>query len=156
MREGFDGAKFDQAEGAGGPGRIPEFVEADFAAVTIAGDVDLDVTESFVDEAAMIAGREAFEEGVGHFQIVEVPGGFIRSRGLRGCAHVTTGEEIGQGGMVLPKAEDGGEPGGAGKKRISVEVGSTPKQVISAPGAFGMAQGRFFPRAKSRLLAAGG
>ena len=56
----------------------------------IAGDVGLKMAERFVDKLAMIAWRKRFQEPIGHFDIVKVARRFIRTRSLRGCAHVAT------------------------------------------------------------------
>ena len=85
MRQGLDRAEFDQAAAAALEGGVPEFVEADLAAVRVARSVGMQVTQRFADEQALVAPRlQFFKKLVGHLQVVKLARGFVGPRGLRG------------------------------------------------------------------------
>ena len=133
--QGFDRAKLDEPERSGGPCGVPKLVEAHFAAVRIAGDVGLKMAQRLIDELSMVARRQRLQEGVSHIDVVEIARRFIRTRSLRGCAHVATREKVCQGRVVMPETENRREPGGPGEKRIRVKGGAAPKQVVSTARA---------------------
>ena len=51
----FHCPKFDQSQATGGGAGIPEFVEADFAAMVIAAAVGMQMAQGLADQAAVIA-----------------------------------------------------------------------------------------------------
>ena len=57
VRQGLDGAEFDEAAAAAVEIHVPEFVEARLAAVRVAGGVGVQMAQRLADEIAMIAGR---------------------------------------------------------------------------------------------------
>ena len=91
VRQRLDGAELDQARRAAGRSAdVPELVEADLAAVRVAGNVRVQVAQRFADDVAVVlALRQAREVLVRHVEIVQVARGFVRARGLRGRPDVT-------------------------------------------------------------------
>ncbi len=83
----LEAAEFDEAEAAGRAIGGIELVDADFAAVGVAGDIDEEIAEQAVGEPGERRGALA---GSGHLgkrdlELVEaVVAGFVDARGLRG------------------------------------------------------------------------
>ena len=82
-RQRFNGAKLDEPAAAALGVDVPEFVEADLAAVGVAGGVGVEVAERFAEQRAVVAGGELVEKLVGHLEIVERAGALVGPRGLR-------------------------------------------------------------------------
>ncbi len=82
--ESFHSTELYQPPAASIEGEVPEFIEADFAAVSVPGGVRMEVAQGFANQLAMIARGELFKELVGHLQIIESPSGLVWARGLGG------------------------------------------------------------------------
>ena len=120
----LDGAKFDQPRRAAGRTvDVPEFVERNLAAVRVAGNIDVQVTQGFADERAMIFARFLrMEVPVSKVEIEEIARAFIRARRLRTGADVMSREEVSQTRVSLKIAQQGSHPGGPRKEGIFVET----------------------------------
>ena len=149
VRERFHGAKFDEAAAAALGAGVPELVEAGLAAVGVAGGVGVEMTERLADDVTVVAGREVFEKAVGHLEVVKRAGALVGARGLRGGADVLAGEKVGERGMMLPVAEHGDDPRGAGEERVFVEARAAEEQVVAAAGAGLFVGGDLFEGAES-------
>jgi carbohydrate-selective porin OprB len=92
-------------------------VDAEFGAVGIAGEICEEVSEDAVDEPWGDLGVVG-DLTEGDFEFVEdVVAGFVDAGVLTGGADEETAEEIGQGGVAEPEAEERAEEVGAAEER---------------------------------------
>ena len=73
LGQGFHGPELEQPLAASGPGRVPELVEADFAAVGVAALIGMEVAQGFADRHPLVARRQTGQHLVGELQVE--PGG---------------------------------------------------------------------------------
>ena len=64
IRQGFERTELQQALTAGGPGGVPELVEADFAAVGVAAAIGMEMTQGLADGHPLVAGWQMLEGAV--------------------------------------------------------------------------------------------
>ena len=134
--EGFQGPKFNQPLAAGCPGRIPEFVEADFTAVGVAAFVGMEMAQGFTDRHALIACGQAFQHPMGQFQIQPGGAALIGPWRLGGWPHRVARKQVGQARVVLPEAQDSHQPVRPDEEGVVIQAGPTPEQVVAATAAF--------------------
>jgi len=96
MRGHFETAEFDETEAAvGGIGRV-KFVDAEFGAMGVAGEIDEEVSEDAVhDPGRGVELRRRWDLAEGDFEFVEIIGAaFVGAGGLAGWADEGAGEEV--------------------------------------------------------------
>ena len=101
------------------------------------------VTQGFPDHAPLVGAgfvRAAaviglLEGSVGQFQIEVVAGCLIGPWGLGGRTHAGAAEQIGEGRMVLPVAEDARQPAWPPEEGMLLQAGAAPEEVVAAAGA---------------------
>ena len=137
----LEGAKLDQAEPAHRPVGREQFVDADFGAMGIAGDVDQQIAEQAVDQPRprrlALAGRR--HHGGGDVEFIEqVLARLVETRRLAGRSDEQAGEQIGQRRMALEIENEALEQIGPAQERTVGRAFAAEHHVIAAAGA-GMA-----------------
>ena len=96
----FEGAEFDKAQSPGRAVRREQFIDADFGAMGVAGDVDQEMPEQPVDQPGRrrvaIAGRRHARKRDLHFVKLILPR-LVHARRLAGRPDEQSGEQIRQG-----------------------------------------------------------
>jgi len=114
-----------------------EFIDADFSAVGVAGDVDQQIAEQSIDEPwsdpAGAGFRDLFKGG---FKFVEgVASAFVDSRSLTGWSNKQAGKQPGERGVIIPEADEAAEQVRSSQKGAVGRRGGSQYKVISATGA---------------------
>lgn len=117
--------------------RGAQFIDADFSAVCVAGDVDQQIAEQSIDEPwSDPAGawfRDLFEGG---FKFIEgVASALVNSRSLTGRPDEQAGEQPGEGRVVIPEADEAAEQVRASQEGAVGGRGGSQYEVISSAGA---------------------
>ncbi len=143
VRRHLESAQFEQAEAAGGAVRAVELVNAELAAVGIAGDVDQEVAQGAIDKPSWgvdaVARAAGAQLGQGDFEFVDlIVARFVHPRSLAGGADEQAREQIAQAGMVVPVGDQAGQQIGASQEGAVGRGGAAEHHMVAAASA-GMA-----------------
>ena len=140
VRRHLEGAQLQQAQAAGGTfGRI-QLVDAELAAVRVAGDVDQDVSQRAVHQprwhrvTLFLTCPVDFLQR--DFQLVElVVARLVHARRLAGGADEQAAEQVRERRMVVPVEQQAGQQIGPAQERAVGRRGAAQHEVVAAAGA---------------------
>ena len=136
VRRHLEGPHLHQPPPSGGAVRGEELVDAKLGPVSIPGEIDKEIAEQPVDEprARLLAAATQFLEG--DLELVEaLVTGLVDPRRLARRADEATGEEIGEGGMVVPVGDETGKEIRAPQKWAVGHRSPAEDEMIAAAGA---------------------
>ena len=96
----------------------------------------MEVAQGFADRHPLVALGQACEHLVGELQVEPGGAALIGPGRLGGGPHRIAAEQIGQAGVLLPKAQQAHQPGGPAEEGVQLQAGAAPKQVVAAAAAF--------------------
>ena len=142
VRRHFEGTQLQQPQAAGGPiGRV-HLVDAELAAVGVAGDVDQQVAQAAVDQPRrhlLLLGKLPFQLGEGDLDLVDlVVARLVDARRLAGRADEHAREQVAQGRVVVPIGQQADQHVGAAQER-AVRGRRTAEHEVVAAARAGMA-----------------
>jgi hypothetical protein len=140
MRRHLEGAQLQQAQAAGGAvGRI-QLVDAELAAVGVAGDVDQDVAQRAVDQPGRhllaVDGLVLLDLAQRDLQLVElVVARLVHPRRLAGGADEQAAEQVAEAGVVVPIGQQAAQHIGPPQERAVGRPGAAHHEVVATAGA---------------------
>ena len=140
VRRHLEGAHLQQSQAAsGGVGRV-QLVDAELAAVGVAGDVDEDVAQTPIHEPRRHRftpfGASFVNLLQRNFQLVQlVVACLVHARRLAGGADEQAAEQVRQGRVVVPVQDQAGEQFGLAQEGAVVGRRAAQHEVVAAAGA---------------------
>ena len=140
MGRHLEGAQLQQTQAPGrGVGRV-HLVNAELAAVGVAGHVHQNVAQGPVDHPGGHVGAQLLpvfnDLAQGDFQLIDlVIARFVHARGLAGRADEHAAEQIAQAWVVVPVKDQAGQQLGAAQERAVVGCGTAQHEVVATTRA---------------------
>ena len=137
MRRHLERAELDEAEPAAGSVGGVELVDGELGAVRVAGEVHEQVAEQAIDQPGAIAllrlrqhAIQLLERDVELVEVVVTR--FVGTRRLAGRTDERSGEQVGQGRMVLPVGDEAAQHVGAPEPRAVRRGAAAEGYVVAA------------------------